>query len=111
MNVLLDITNHTVFIWLAQSCDPGALFSAPCLWAAVIILNLPGIQTGMQQGLGWDVLQDVPIWTWMGQDTHSHAGLGVSPAEPKENAAPGWSQGLATPAISPGVFSYSDGVH
>lgn len=62
MNVLLDITNHTVLIWLVQSCDPGALLSAPCLWAAVIILNLPGIQTRVQQGLGWDVLQDLPVW-------------------------------------------------
>lgn len=36
---------------------------------------------------------------------------GVRAAQPKENAGPGWSQGLATPAISLGVFSYSGRVH
>lgn len=66
-----------------------------------------------------------PSWVWMGRDTHWYIRLGVTPAEskkmqtqdgvraaqPKENADPGWSQGLATPAISLGVFSYSGRVH
>lgn len=45
MNVLLDITNHTVFIELVRSCDPSALFSVLHLWSVMIIINLQHAQT------------------------------------------------------------------
>lgn len=57
MNVLLDITNHTVFIKLVHSCDPSTLFSELHLWSVMIIINLQHAQTLKHLGfISWAVI-------------------------------------------------------
>lgn len=57
MNVLLDFTNHTVFIKLVHSCDPSALFSGLHLWSVVITINLQHAQTLKHLGfIFWAVI-------------------------------------------------------
>lgn len=45
MNVLMDITNHTLFIKLVRGYDHDTLFSLLHLWPTVIIIDLKHTQT------------------------------------------------------------------